>query len=92
VSAAGTLNPQLSIIAGYRYPVALSGHRLTAAENVATTRGVQTINRLYSYDATYRLDKDIVHDAVFSGIRGTPWHDRGGDNAESFAAGQSHGG
>jgi YD repeat-containing protein len=41
--------------AWYRYTVLPSGHRRTASENVATAGGVQTINRLYSYDATYRL-------------------------------------
>src|SRR3990172_8240879 len=50
-----TLNAQAAPVAWYRYTVGPSGHRLTAAENVATTSGVQTINRLYSYDATYRL-------------------------------------
>jgi len=41
--------------ANYRYTVLPSGHRQTADETVAATSGVQTINRLYSYDATYRL-------------------------------------
>ncbi len=46
---------QQSPVAWYGYTIAPSGHRLSAAENVAITNGVQTINRIYSYDATYRL-------------------------------------
>ena len=48
-------NAQLSPVAFYRYTVAAGGQRLTANENVVLTNGVRTINRLYSYDATYRL-------------------------------------
>ncbi len=50
-----TLNAQAGLVAKYDYTVAAGGKRLTAAENVATTNGVQTINRVYNYDAIYRL-------------------------------------
>jgi len=44
--------------ANYRYTVLPSGHRQTADETVAATSGVQTINRLYNYDDTYRLTSE----------------------------------
>ena len=50
-----TLNRQNALIAGYNYTVAAGGQRLTSAESVLTTNGFQTINRIYNYDATYRL-------------------------------------
>jgi RHS repeat-associated protein len=50
-----TLNSQLASVAFDRYTVAAGGQRLTANENIVLTNGVRTINRLYTYDATYRL-------------------------------------
>lgn len=56
-----TLNSQLSTVANYRYTVAPTGHRLTASESLATTNGVRTINRVYAYDATYRLINEFYN-------------------------------
>ena len=50
-----TLNGQSGLVAKYGYTVAPMGERLTAAENVVLTNVVHTINRIYTYDATYRL-------------------------------------
>jgi len=50
-----TLNGLSGLVAKYDYTVAPTGHRRTAAENVVVTNVVRTINRIYSYDATYRL-------------------------------------
>jgi YD repeat-containing protein len=50
-----TLNVPSNLVAKYVYTVAPTGHRLTAAEKVVVTNSVRTINRIYSYDATYRL-------------------------------------
>jgi RHS repeat-associated protein len=50
-----TLNGAAGLAAKYDYTVAPTGHRRTAAENVVITNIVRTINRVYTYDATYRL-------------------------------------
>jgi RHS repeat-associated protein len=55
-----TLNGSSGLVAKYSYTVAPSGHRLTAAENVVITNTVHTINRIYSYDATYRLINEAL--------------------------------
>jgi RHS repeat-associated protein len=48
------------LVAKYTYTVAPTGHRLTAAENVVVTNSVRTINRIFTYDATYRLTHESL--------------------------------
>jgi RHS repeat-associated protein len=54
------LNSQSALVAEYTYTYSAAGRRLTAAENIATTNGVRTINRLYTYDANYRLTGESI--------------------------------
>jgi len=46
---------QHATVAQYRYTLGPAGHRLTAVETVVQGGQPQTINRLFNYDATYRL-------------------------------------
>jgi RHS repeat-associated protein len=55
-----TLNGSSGLVAKYSYTVAPTGHRLTAAENVVVTNSVRTINRIFTYDATYRLTHESL--------------------------------
>jgi RHS repeat-associated protein len=56
-----TLNPQLSTVAQYLYTLSPAGHRLTATETVASTGPPTTINRIYAYDAIYRLTGETIN-------------------------------
>jgi RHS repeat-associated protein len=50
-----TFSQGVNSVANYRYTVTPTGRRRTTAETVLTGGGPQTINRVYTYDAAYRL-------------------------------------
>ena len=58
-----------SAIADYNYTVAASGHRLTAAEAIATTNTIREVNRAYGYDSLYRLTGE---DLTAAGVTNLP--------------------
>jgi RHS repeat-associated protein len=49
-----------SLRASYGYTVSPSGQRKSAAESVTTVGGVQTVNRVFTYDTIYRLTNENV--------------------------------
>jgi RHS repeat-associated protein len=62
-------NAQSAVIADYAYTLGAAGHRLTATESVAAPGGVQTVSRVYGYDAAHRL---IGETLSVSGVPGLP--------------------
>lgn len=50
----------LEAVAGYAYTLGAAGNRLTAQETVVRGGGPTTINRVYNYDALYRLTGESI--------------------------------
>jgi RHS repeat-associated protein len=57
-------------VAQYLYGLSPAGHRLSAAETVVRAGTPQTINRVFSYDRTYRLLGETISGAPSSGSAG----------------------
>jgi RHS repeat-associated protein len=57
-------------VAQYVYTLSPAGHRLSAAETVVRAGTPQTIDRLFSYDATYRLLGETISGSAGSASAG----------------------
>lgn len=64
-------------VAQYLYGLSPAGHRVTAAETVMRASVPQTINRVFSYDATYRLLGESIGGTAGSASAGYSYDDVG---------------
>jgi hypothetical protein len=71
-ASVGSVGGPPAAIAQYVYTLSPAGQRLTTAETVVRAALPQSINRLFSYDATYRIVGEAISGAPNSASRAPP--------------------